>query len=39
MTRRSPFLELGIYLMTEVVVAAVMMWILFQKKVGAPAHH
>jgi hypothetical protein len=31
--QRSPYLEMGISLMTDVLVAAVMMWILFRKKV------
>jgi hypothetical protein len=31
--RRSPYLEMGISLMTDVLVAAVMVWILFRKKV------
>jgi hypothetical protein len=30
--RRSPYLEMGISLMTDVLVAAVMVWILFRKK-------
>ncbi len=30
--RCSPYVEMGISLTTDVVVAAVMLWILFQKK-------